>query len=369
MGCNSHEIRDAAGNIVGVAHVCSRGRRGKPCKSCGAPGTRQCDAPLFGAKAGKTCDAWMCERCATRTGPNTDLCPAHASEARRRAAADAWLSGVMADETEVDDIAAKERLRAGDAPCASCRGTEWVCERHPDRPWEGDAVPGCCACGAPGMKCPACDPDAVDRVALEKMFPRWDESPQRVLLPDCAQTAGTVGANGAPGGTRSPMSVPYDRDERAWRAEWEEVADACAHPVIEPTGGGMGRCARCGDDTFVIDSREAEAEREPSWMRERDERAAAAHAQPIAAKVAHVRRAGQTRGHTCHWPGCGRQVPPAMWGCGEHWRALPRRLKDAIWREYRVGQEENMSPSHAYLDVAREVDEWIRNEIARTGGR
>jgi len=47
----------------------------------------------------------------------------------------------------------------------------------------------------------------------------------------------------------------------------------------------------------------------------------------IAAKAAHVRAAGQDRDHSCHWPGCGRQVPPAKWGCLPHWKALPKPLR------------------------------------------
>lgn len=43
-------------------------------------------------------------------------------------------------------------------------------------------------------------------------------------------------------------------------------------------------------------------------------------------KVEHVRRATQTRAHHCHWPGCDKQVPPAMWGCKAHWFALPNSM-------------------------------------------
>ncbi len=89
-----------------------------------------------------------------------------------------------------------------------------------------------------------------------------------------------------------------------------------------------------------------------------------------AAKVAHVRRAGQTRNHTCHWPGCERQVPPAAWGCRAHWMALPKALRDKVWATYRVGQEESLTPSRAYLDVAQEVQDWIAEyEAARAARR
>ena len=81
--------------------------------------------------------------------------------------------------------------------------------------------------------------------------------------------------------------------------------------------------------------------------------------EPIAAKVAHVKRAGQTRDHRCHWPQCNRQVPPAMWGCRDHWYTLPKYLRDKIWQTYRSGQEATMSPSRSYVDAAREVEAWI----------
>lgn len=79
----------------------------------------------------------------------------------------------------------------------------------------------------------------------------------------------------------------------------------------------------------------------------------------ISSKVTYVKRQGQTRDHTCHWPGCDLQVPPAMWGCAPHWRKLPRVLQMAIWRAYEPGQEIDMSPSREYVIVARRVQEWI----------
>ncbi len=76
-------------------------------------------------------------------------------------------------------------------------------------------------------------------------------------------------------------------------------------------------------------------------------------------KVTHVTRAKQTRRHGCHWPGCNRQVPPAMWGCKEHWLTLPKRLRDRIWWAYEPGQEDRMDPSEDYMAVAQEIQDWI----------
>lgn len=57
--------------------------------------------------------------------------------------------------------------------------------------------------------------------------------------------------------------------------------------------------------------------------------------------------------HTCHAPDCTRQVPPKMFACREHWFRLPKNIRDAIWREYRDGQEIDKKPSVRYLAVQR----------------
>lgn len=39
--------------------------------------------------------------------------------------------------------------------CPICGGDGWVCENHPDKPWEGADVPARfrCSCGGAGMPC------------------------------------------------------------------------------------------------------------------------------------------------------------------------------------------------------------------------
>lgn len=87
----------------------------------------------------------------------------------------------------------------------------------------------------------------------------------------------------------------------------------------------------------------------------------------IGDKVAHVKKARLgLRLHTCHWPGCTKQVPPALWGCRPHWYALPKELRAKIWRTYRIGQEEDQRPSPGYITVAHEVQRWIAEHLART---
>lgn len=88
---------------------------------------------------------------------------------------------------------------------------------------------------------------------------------------------------------------------------------------------------------------------------------------PKVDKAAYVRRQPQTRDHTCHWPGCPKQVPPAMWGCSAHWFALPKLLRNKVWLAYRPGQEKDLRPSTEYLRVAEEVQAWI-SESTLPGG-
>lgn len=63
--------------------------------------------------------------------------------------------------------------------------------------------------------------------------------------------------------------------------------------------------------------------------------------------------------HTCHWPGCPKEVPPKMWGCKDHWFRLPTRLRAWIWQTYVPGQEVTKTPSVEYLHAANAVQAWI----------
>lgn len=69
-------------------------------------------------------------------------------------------------------------------------------------------------------------------------------------------------------------------------------------------------------------------------------------------------------GHTCHWPGCKREVPPAMWGCSPHWFKLPVRLRNMVWAAYEPGQEISKTPSANYIAVARQIQDWIASQPA-----
>jgi hypothetical protein len=52
--------------------------------------------------------------------------------------------------------------------CAMCKGNRWVCEDHPEKPWDGASdAPEACHCGGAGAPCPACNP--CDREHLPEM--------------------------------------------------------------------------------------------------------------------------------------------------------------------------------------------------------
>ena len=84
-------------------------------------------------------------------------------------------------------------------------------------------------------------------------------------------------------------------------------------------------------------------------------------------KADYVRSQKQTRDHTCHWPGCEVQVPPAMYMCKRHWFKLPKALQNKIWSAYRPGQEITMTPSREYVAAAREVQKWIKGHLKEKG--
>lgn len=77
-------------------------------------------------------------------------------------------------------------------------------------------------------------------------------------------------------------------------------------------------------------------------------------------RATYVKAQPQSRGHECHWPGCGAQVPPAMWGCKKHWFKLPAALRARVWAAYRPGQENDLKVSESYFQVADEVQAWIK---------
>lgn len=49
------------------------------------------------------------------------------------------------------------------AKCIQCDDQGWVCESHPEQPWEGmSSAPNACACGGAGEPCHICYPRSID---------------------------------------------------------------------------------------------------------------------------------------------------------------------------------------------------------------
>ena len=86
------EHRNLGGGSFAI--ICTRGNRQKPCQYCGHPSSKLCDFKLAGAKAGRTCDVPMCEKCAMHIPPDTDFCKSHAAIMKAREAAGAEFDKV-----------------------------------------------------------------------------------------------------------------------------------------------------------------------------------------------------------------------------------------------------------------------------------
>lgn len=57
-----------------------------------------------------------------------------------------------------------------------------------------------------------------------------------------------------------------------------------------------------------------------------------------------------------------------MWGCKPHWFRLPAPIRERIWRAYRINQENDQRPSREYVKVAREAQDWIRENYGEGDG-
>lgn len=73
MACNVYRAPDGTTIIA-----CTRGESHVHRCACGRVARFQCDFQLRGAKAGKTCDRWLCEGCRVSQGAERDYCLAHA---------------------------------------------------------------------------------------------------------------------------------------------------------------------------------------------------------------------------------------------------------------------------------------------------
>ena len=57
------------------------------------------------------------------------------------------------------------------AKCPHCDDQRWVCENHPDRPWDLADSPRACKCGGAGMPCELCNNESTGPDDPPEMMP------------------------------------------------------------------------------------------------------------------------------------------------------------------------------------------------------
>jgi len=394
------------GRVVGFA--CRRGQR-KQCEFCrNAPATLQCDEPLRGAKAGATCSKYMCRGCARTVGSfdsdvELDLCPPHFRAHEKRNEEQAKQRAREAEDVDLgkvdrralytmfpswdDDTYECDERRYRDVPRGKLVGRGTV-EHGEDLPgsWHqqsnGGARQWSTAAGEVGQ---GSDLDAwLDGVVAET---EQSAGPINAMFADWDDADRWWGGVDAPSSERAGTMLSAEmrsREVRGYRPNTLDEAFDVVHAEVE----AHQRSKHAGDLGVVEEARgkvreRAEAERggargagdadvprargdgaaardgATAAQRARDADRARRADVPVRDKVAHVRRAKQSRDHDCHWPGCKRQVKPAYHMCREHWYRLPQQLRDALWAAYAPGQEETLTPSREYLRVFEQIQAWI----------
>ena len=403
------------GRVVGFA--CRRGQR-KQCEFCrNAPATLQCDEPLRGAKAGATCSKYMCRGCARTVGSfdsdvELDLCPPHFRAHEKRNDEQARQRARGADGADLDKVDRRalytmfpswdddtyecDERRYRDVERGEKRRTTSASRRTTSAS-RSVAVAGLAASGPTSARISVSVFGSVASGEIGDDLDAWLDS----VVAETEQSAGPINAMFADwddadrwwGGVDAPSSERAgtmlsaemrSREVRGYRPNTLDEAFDVVHAEVE----AHQRSKHAGDLGVAEEARVAVrsgAERREDRARSagaadpprdtgadgsaRDSAAAAQRARdadracradvPVRDKVAHVKRAKQSRDHDCHWPGCKRQVKPAYHMCREHWYRLPQQLRDALWAAYAPGQEETLTPSREYLRVFEQIQAWI----------
>lgn len=75
----------------------------------------------------------------------------------------------------------------------------------------------------------------------------------------------------------------------------------------------------------------------------------------------HERSQRTTRVHLCQWPGCNEKIPQPMLWCNQHWRKIPKDLRDRLWTAKMPGEKVDEHQSEEYLAAEKLIQEWIKN--------
>jgi hypothetical protein len=117
--------------------------------------------------------------------------------------------------------------------CSRCEDLGWVCENHPERPWN-KALPNGCECGA-GMPCPACnvtDADNPSRLPASLKQPiniPTSQPKYKRYRPTAEEQHRTLTINAGKGGKTAAKNLTRDerraRARHASRARWAKERD------------------------------------------------------------------------------------------------------------------------------------------------
>lgn len=56
--------------------------------------------------------------------------------------------------------------------------------------------------------------------------------------------------------------------------------------------------------------------------------------------------------HLCHAQNCDKPVAPHLLMCARHWAMVPKSIQQAVYANYRRGQEKDKNPSKAWMTAA-----------------
>lgn len=56
--------------------------------------------------------------------------------------------------------------------------------------------------------------------------------------------------------------------------------------------------------------------------------------------------------HHCHARNCTTPVKPELLMCLKHWRMVPKKLQQEVWKHYRPGQCDDKEPSEEWFKAA-----------------
>jgi hypothetical protein len=64
--------------------------------------------------------------------------------------------------------------------------------------------------------------------------------------------------------------------------------------------------------------------------------------------------------HICHATNCTVRVPRKMFMCKPHWFMLPKSMRDEVWWEYALGQENDWSlVTPEYLETTQRCIDFV----------